>query len=136
MRVNPRLWPFVLIVSLSGCGGSSASSGGGPTNPNPAPTGTPPPGPTITITSAGVSPKQIDIAVGGRVVFINNDTVPHEMSSDPHPTHEICPPMNEVNVLTPGQWRQTGAFNTARSCGFHDHGQSTNTALQGTIVIR
>jgi hypothetical protein len=136
VQANNRLWPFVLMMSLSGCGGSSSSSGGGSTNPNPVPTGTPPAGPTITITSAGVSPKQIEIAVGSRVVFVNNDSVPHEMSSDPHPTHELCPPMNEVSALAPGQFRQTGAFTTARSCGFHDHGQSTNTALQGTIVIR
>jgi hypothetical protein len=136
VRADNRLWPFVLMVSLSGCGGSSSSSGGGSTNPNPVPTGTPPAGPTITITSAGVSPKQIEIAVGSRVVFVNNDRVPHEMSSDPHPTHELCPPMNEVSALAPGQFRQTGVFTTARSCGFHDHGQSENTTLQGTIVIR
>jgi plastocyanin len=134
VRANNRLWPFVLMMSLSGCGGSSMSSGGGPTNPNP--TGTPPSGPTITITASGVSPKQIEIAVGSRVVFVNDDRVPHEMASDPHPTHELCPPMNEVSALAPGQFRQTGVFSTPRSCGFHDHGQSENTALQGTIVIR
>lgn len=135
MQANNRLWPFVMIMMLSGCGGSSSSSGGG-TNPNPVPSGTPPAGPTITITSAGVSPKQLEIAVGSRVVFVNNDSVPHEMSSDPHPTHEQCPPINEVSALAPGQFRQTGVFPTARSCTFHDHGQNTNTALQGTIVIR
>jgi hypothetical protein len=44
--------------------------------------------------------------------------------------------MNEVGAVTPGQSRQTGPFPTARTCGYHDHGQPTNAALQGTIVIR
>lgn len=83
-----------------------------------------------------MSPKQIEVPVGGRVAFVNNDSVPHEMSSDPHPTHEQCPPVNEVAALSPGQSRLTGAFPAARSCGYHDHGRSENTSLQGTIVIR
>jgi len=126
----------VAAVCLGACGGSSTSSGSGgsPTTPT---TTLPPAGlPTITITASGVGPKQLEIPVGSRVLFVNNDTVPHEMHSDPHPTHEICPPINEVSALAPGQSRQTGVFTTARSCGYHDHGQSTNTSLQGTIVIR
>lgn len=130
-----RRWIAALLMSLSACGGSSTSPGGG--SPS-TPTTTLPPsgGPTITIGPAGVSPKQLEITVGSRVIFTNNDTVPHEMSSDPHPTHEICPPINEVSALAPGTSRQTGVFGTARTCGYHDHGQSENTALQGTIVIR
>jgi hypothetical protein len=83
-----------------------------------------------------VSPKQLEITTGSRVLFINSDVVPHEMASNPHPAHTDCAPMNEVTVLTPGQSRQTGVFTQARTCGYHDHGQSENTALQGTIVIR
>jgi plastocyanin len=122
-----------LVIGLAACGGSSSSSDGPTAPPS---TGTPPPGPTVTITASGVSPKQIEIAVGGRVTFVNMDGTVHEMSSDPHPTHENCPPMNEVTALAPNQFRQTGVFTTARTCGYHDHGQSTNTSLQGTIVIR
>lgn len=122
-----------LVIGLSACGGSSSSSNGPTAPPS---TGTPPPGPTVTITASGVSPKQIEIAVGGRVTFVNMDGTVHEMSSDPHPTHENCPPMNEVTALAPNQFRQTGVFTTARTCGYHDHGQSTNTSLQGTIAIR
>ncbi len=128
-----RWMAAALVIGLPACGGSS-SSGTGPTTP--PSTGTPPPGPTVTITAAGVSPKQIEIPVGSRVTFVNMANTVHEMSSDPHPTHENCPPINEVSALAPGQFRQTGAFSTARICGYHDHGQSTNTLVQGTIVIR
>jgi plastocyanin len=90
----------------------------------------------VTITASGVSPKQIEIGVGGRVTFVNMDRTVHEMSSDPHPTHENCPPINEVTALAPNQFRQTGVFTSARTCGYHDHGQFENASLQGTIVIR
>ena len=123
------------VVQLAACGGSSTSTGSSspPTTPNTTLT----PGlPTVTITATGVSPKQLEIAVGSRVAFTNNDSIPHEMDSDPHPTHGDCPPINEVSALPSGQSRQTDIFTVARSCGYHDHGQSTNTSLQGTIVIR
>jgi len=135
--MNRRLCVTVAMACLGACGGSSTSSGSGGSPTTPATTLAPGSGPTITINASGVvEPKQLEIPVGSRVIFTNNDRVPHEMSSDPHPSHEICPPINEVSALAPGQSRQTGVFTTARSCGFHDHGQFENTSLQGTIVIR
>ncbi len=132
-----RGWIAAAAVCFGGCGGSSTSSGSGGSPTTPATTLAPGSGPTITINASGVvEPKQLEIQVGSRVIFVNNDRVPHEMSSDPHPSHEICPPINEVSALAPGQSRQTGVFTVARSCGFHDHGQFENTSLQGTIVIR
>ena len=61
-----------------------------------------PGGRTITITSAGVSPKSVTVRQGDRVLFVNDDTVAHEMSSDDHPTHELWPAMNQVGYLLPG----------------------------------
>ena len=101
-----------------------------------APTPTPTTDTTITITSSGVSPRSVTVAAGSRVTFVNNDSVPHEMNSDPHPQHTDCSELNQVGFLSPGESRQTGNLNTARTCGFHDHNQSTNTSLQGTIVIQ
>jgi plastocyanin len=129
-----------LLVAAAACGGG----GGGttpntpttPTTPTPAPTGSPAAAVTITITSAGVSPSQVEVPVGGRVTFVNNDSAFHEMSSDPHPIHTDCPEINSVGALGPGTTRQTAAFTRARTCGFHDHGQENNTSLQGQIVIR
>ena len=90
----------------------------------------------ITISTAGVSPKTLTVGAGSQVTFVNNDVVSHEMHSDPHPEHTDCPEINQVGFLSPGQARQTGNLNTIRTCGFHDHGQPTNTALQGNILIR
>jgi plastocyanin len=114
-----------------------AACGGGGTTPSP----TPPPGDdgtssTITIASNAVSPKNITVTRGSRVTFVNNDTQSHDMESDPHPVHTDCPEINQVGFLSPGQSRQTGTLNTARSCGYHDHNRDTVESLKGTITIQ
>ncbi len=112
-------------ATLVACGGSST-----PTNPTPTATN------TITITSAGATPKNIQIAVGTRVLFVNSDSRSHSMNSDPHPDHTDCPEINQVGFLTPGQSRETGNLVVARTCGFHDHDDPTATRLQGVITIK
>jgi plastocyanin len=124
----------MLVVAACGGGGSSNNSGGGtPTTPSPTPA---PTGSTITITSSGVSPRSVTVAAGSRVTFVNNDTAPHTMNSDPHPEHSACPAINDVGFLQPGQSRATGNLNTPRTCGFHDHNRDSDTSLQGSIVIQ
>jgi hypothetical protein len=119
----------VLLVSLVMA--STCSSGTTPTPP-------PPPAPTITIviTPAGVTPKSVEVPLGARVLFINNDTRDHTMGTDPHPDHTDCPVINQVGLLKPGERRETGNFVVVRSCGFHDHELPTLTELWGTIVTR
>jgi len=69
------------------------------------------------------------------VTFINNDSQPHDMDSNPHPEHTDCPPLN-VGFIAAGAQGVTQNLNTARTCGFHDHNQPSNTAFQGTIRIQ
>jgi len=118
---------MVLVATTMACGGSpnQPSGGGGGTG-----------GPTITITSSGVSPQSLTITRGTQVTFVNNDSRVHEMNSDPHPSHGDCPEIDVIGLLNPGQSRQTGNFNTARRCGFHDHRQPTNDGLKGAIVVQ
>jgi hypothetical protein len=125
-------------LAVVSCGGDSP---GAPT-PTPAPTPSPAPTPpptgtattTITITSNGVSPRDIVVARGARVTFVNNDAVGHDMNSDPHPQHTSCTDMN-VGFVAAGQRGETQVLNIARTCGFHDHNQPSNGNLQGTIRI-
>ena len=91
---------------------------------------------TVTLTASGASPRNISIAVGTRVLFINNDSRTHNMTSDPHPDHNECPDINQVGFLAPGQSRETGNLVTARTCGFHDHDSPGTGSLAGQIVIR
>ena len=100
-----------------------------------APTGPSGENPTITITASGVSPAQVTIHVGSRVTFLNSDVRIHAMSSDPIQTHTDCPAINDVGLLNPGQSRTTGAFDTARVCGFHDHTNELDPTWHGQIVV-
>ena len=70
------------------------------------------------------------------MTFVNNDTRPHEMNSDPHPTHGDCPEIDQVGFLAVGQSKQTGNLTTVRTCGFHDHNQPSEANLQGTIRVQ
>ena len=127
----------MLLGAAMACGGGSDS----PTSPTPPSTGGggssgAADSATITITSDGVvSPSTVTIRQGGRVTFMNSSSRNHEMASDPHPTHEDCPAMEQVGFLTPGQSRTSGNFTVVRTCGFHDHNEPSNTGLQGRITI-
>lgn len=126
---------LAVAMACGGGGGSSptAPSGGGTGGGG---TGGATSSATITISASGVaSPNAVTITQGGRVTFVNNDARSHDMSSDPHPSHEDCPPLNQVGFLSAGQSKTSGNLNTVRVCGFHDHNLPASTGLQGRITI-
>jgi plastocyanin len=112
-----------LLLATVSCGDDTTEPS---TNPTDA---------TITITAAGVTPQNVSINSGGRITWINNDTVQHQPSSDPHPVHTDCPGLN-MNVLNPGQSATSAALTTRRSCGFHDHLNDTVASLRGTVTVQ
>ena len=119
---------ILAVLLLSACGGG----GGGPA-PTPI---TPPTSNAVVIGGNGaVSPKELVVTPGTRVLFINNHNRPHNMSSDPHPEHDDCPALN-VGLLAPGQQRETQNLVALGTCGFHDHDDDRNEGLKGRIVVR
>jgi plastocyanin len=128
---------IAVAAALGACGGGSSSPTGS-TQVISASTGSAgPSGATITITAAGVSPSQVSVTVGQSVTFVNNDSRPHEMASDPHPTHGTCPSIEiGIGTLAAGQSKLTQGFANAGTCGFHDHLNSGTASLQGAITIR
>lgn len=124
---------LTLTIACAGCG-DGGGGGGTPTSPSNN-TGTV--GATITIGTNGVvSPKEVTVAAGSRVTFVNNHNVNHDMASDPHPEHSLCPSLNQVGLLSPGQSRTSGNLNTPGVCTYHDHNNDTNSNLWGTIRIQ
>jgi plastocyanin len=133
IRITSLAAALAAAFFAAGCGGSDStgpSSGGNNGGGGGSTTTT-----TITLTSSGASPRDITVAVGSRVTFINNDSQPHDMDSNPHPEHTDCPALN-VGFIAAGAQGISQNLTTARTCGFHDHNNSDNTATQGTIVVQ
>ncbi|HXC78448.1 MAG TPA: hypothetical protein VNU19_15535 [Candidatus Acidoferrum sp.] len=126
------------LIVAAALGAAIVSCGKDPSSASPmaTPTPTPMPALTITITSTGASPKTLTVAPGSQVTFVNNDSIDHQMYSDPHPEHTDCPELDSVGYLAPGQSRQTENLNTVRTCGFHDHIHFENNSLKGSITIQ
>src|SRR6478609_4347290 len=108
------------IAVLAACGGGGSS----PTTPTPDNPN------QVTISAGGVvSPVEIVVAPGSRVLFVNNHAKSHQIASDPHPDHTDCPEINQVGLLATGQRRETGNLVTVRTCGYHDHDDPLNRSL-------
>lgn len=117
-----------LAVAAAACGGSGSNTP--PTTPGPGGSTT-----VITITAAGANPRNVTVDLGTRIRWVNNDSRVHEMSSDPHPEHDICPALN-AGTIPIGQSRDSQNLVTARTCGFHDHLFPNDPLLSGTITIK
>jgi len=121
----------IALALAAACGASSSMTPSPPLTCSTLPNAT-----TVLIVNSAACPQTLTVSPGSRVLFINNDSVDHQMFSNPHPEHTDSPEINQVGALQPGQQRETGNLNSVRSCGFHDHLHDSIRALQGTIVIR
>jgi plastocyanin len=115
------------VIGLAACG-LSAACASAPTAPSEDA--------TIVIGPTGVVPAEVRIEAWGRVKFVNNDTRPHTIVSDPIDIHTDCPPVNQIGLLNPGDSRTTGTLNLERTCGFHDHTNQSEPSLRGRIIVR
>jgi plastocyanin len=139
ITVSQRLRNVITVgflMLLFAC--SDSDNGGGSGGPLiPSGSGQGPSGATITIGANGaVSPSTVSITTGQSVTVVNNDTRPHEISSDPHPNHTACPSINALGTLAAGQTRLTNLCPATGTCGFHDHINPDTAALKGTITVR
>ena len=125
----------VLLVATSVIPAAWGCSDDSPVAPSEQVAPSEPVGNVVIITSTGAEPLTIRINVGERVRFVNNDDVDHDMSSDPHPSHHLCPEINAAGYLLPGQARETANFVVPETCTYHDHLDAQNPTLNGTIVI-
>lgn len=126
-----RMIPVAAALAAISCGGGGGGSST-PTSPStPAPAGPA----TISILGSGVTPNVVRIEVGQQVRFTNNGSRNIELHSDPHPTHQACPPLNEMGMIAPGQSRNSGTFTVRGTCSFHDHNDPDNMAFRGQVLV-
>lgn len=85
----------------------------------------------VIITSAGFSPSDITVSVGGTVVWMNSDTTAHTVNSVTHPTHTIYPPLN-LDTIKPGE-KKSLDFPKAGTYKYHDH---LNPSLTGSVIVQ
>jgi hypothetical protein len=114
----------ISLLCLAGCGYSSPS---GTTFTTMTVT-------TITLSSTGVSPKASSVFGGSSVNILNDDSVPHQLASNPIPGQTDCPELNSP-MLSPGDAFLASIANRDETCGFNDILNPTDSNFQGTITV-
>jgi hypothetical protein len=92
------------------------------------------PSSSVRIGPSGLDPAERHPSLGMCVAFINQDTVAHDIRSDPHPAHSNCPALN-VGLVPPGTSSVTLAMNTWGICGYHDELAPGDERFKGQFVI-
>jgi hypothetical protein len=116
------------MVLAAGCGSSNVST-------PPTTTPTPPPGPAVAvITATGIRVQVIHVWEGRRVTFENQDTQPHAVYSDQHPTHGECAGKMNLGVMQPSERREITDL-PFDACYFHDDLQPGSRAFTGVVVV-
>ena len=95
----------------------------------------PSPAATIRIGPSGLDPREVRIERWNHVMFVNADSRPHTIVSDPVDLHTQCPALNRVGVILPGESRESGTLADRTACGFHDHNDPADGALKGRIIV-
>lgn len=85
----------------------------------------------IEIQSNLVTPSKILISDGDTVTFINKDSKPHRLMSDPHPTHDQLPDLDS-GILYPNETYQY-RFTQSGNFGIH---VEDNPSLTITAIVR
>lgn len=88
----------------------------------------------VRISPSGLNAMEQQGSRGMCVAFVNQDTVAHDVRSDPHPAHSDCPELS-VGLIPPGSSRTSLAISTWGTCGYHDELRPDDTRFTGRFVI-
>lgn len=86
----------------------------------------------IKVTKAGFVPEEVQVKKGQIVVWTNEDEKPHQVASNPHPTHELLKDLGDGDVLLKGDsisytYKDKGTFR------YHDH--LNPTKFNGVVIV-
>lgn len=85
----------------------------------------------VKVSTSGFLPKDITIQAGESVTWMNEDNENHQVLSAVHPTHQLYPPLNTVELLKTGE-KKSLSFPTAGTYKYHDH---LNPSFTGSVTV-
>ncbi len=90
------------------------------------------PGVAVTMSSSGFSPQDVTVSPGQQITWVNKDADPHQVASDPHPTHTSYPPLNTIGLLNSGD-KKSLSFPDPGVYKYHDH---LNPSFKGSVTVK
>lgn len=83
--------------------------------------------PVVEVTENAFSPSALTIKKGTKVTWVNKSGVIANISSGPHPVHNIYPPLNLENFNNEESLSLT--FDKPGTYGYHDHLNPNRTGI-------
>ncbi|HVA10762.1 MAG TPA: cupredoxin domain-containing protein [Candidatus Dormibacteraeota bacterium] len=87
----------------------------------------------VSITGSGFMPATVTIKVGQAVTWVNTDTAPHVIASDPYPTDNALAGFDSQQNLSPND-HYSFAFDKAGTYTYHD--DLNPYTLAGTVIFK
>jgi len=86
----------------------------------------------VSITKNGFVPATIKVRVNQGIIWTNNDTAQHQVSSDPYPTDNGLADFNQAQPMTQNQsW--DFIFNKVGTFSYHDN--LNPYSIKGTVIV-
>lgn len=86
----------------------------------------------VSTTKDGFTPQTIQVKKGQSVTWINTDKSPHQVASDPHPTHTNLPGFDSQEALT---LNDSFTFTFEKTGTFTYHDNLNPLKFRGTVVV-
>jgi len=91
------------------------------------------PSAVVEITASGFVPATITLQKGQDITWVNKDTAPHQVASDPYPADNGLAALNSGEPLAQGE-SYTTSFQQSGTYTYHD--ELHPNGLQATVVIQ
>ena len=102
-------------------------------SPQPTALPTKPPVAQITVTAQGFVPQTILVKKGSTLKWTNRDNKPHQIASDPHPTHTLLPIMGKGKLMPAGS-SFTLTFDRTGTFTYHD--EQNPLKFKGVVIVK
>src|SRR3989344_4327240 len=87
----------------------------------------------VSILKEGFTTQTIKIAKNQQVTWVNQDEGPHQIASDPHPTHDGLAGLDSEEPLAKGD-SFSFIFEEAGTYTYHDH--LNPSTIKGTVIVK